>query len=224
MHTFFLLVIDSFFPKVFTKHLAKDEGVLYSHVPYSPEASGRQDFCGRTPAAAVRIQRLRLQICSEPQPHLLLPLCTTTHFKNSQTTFKAWRTNAASSWTCNSPQLHPSLSALKHSLTSVNSQVRPPQMQRNEPHHQGERSRICATVSGQGRREWAVHGREPSLCVVRLRARHGRGRRLRKPAGAEGWVFEGGVECESVENWGGGEVGVCCGRSLCTDWVYSQVQ
>ena len=58
-----------------------------------------------------------------------------------------------------------------------NEQLRPPQMLCDEPHHQSERPRLGADFGRQSRRERAIHWREPGVCAVWIRARHGRERR-----------------------------------------------
>ena len=65
----------------------------------------------------------------------------------------------------------------RHSLTRRSFQLRPTQMQRNEPHHQSQRPRLSPDLARQSRRERPLHRREPGLRTVRLCARHGRERR-----------------------------------------------
>ena len=80
----------------------------------------------------------------------------------------------------------------------------------HEPHHQGHRPRLGADLRRQGRRERAVHGREPDVCSLRIRARDGRERRQLEPAGAAGWFLEECVECAALM---GGGVWCTCWRS-----------
>ncbi len=90
-----------------------------------------------------------------------------------------------------------------HQLTNPPRQLRPPQMLRDEPHHQSQRPRLGANLRRQGRRERPVHGGEPSLRAVRVRAGHGRGRRQSEQAGAEGRAGEECVEREFAAVKGG---------------------
>ena len=54
------------------------------------------------------------------------------------------------------------------------SQLRPPQVQRNQPHHQGQGPRFRPDLRRKGRRERSLHRREPDLRPLRFRPRHGR--------------------------------------------------
>ena len=116
-----------------------------------------------------------------------------------------WRTSAASLSTCKArPSTHEFLLRTprkKNStpLLTYMRQLRPPQVQRNEPHHQGQGPRFRADFRRQGRRERPLHRREPDVCALRVRARHGRERRLHKPPEPEGWVLEECVECEPID-------------------------
>ena len=74
------------------------------------------------------------------------------------------------------------------------SQLRPPQMQRNEPHNKSQRPRLRADLRGQSRRERPLLGREPGVRAVRVRPQPRRGRRQLQPAVSEGWVPEGRLE------------------------------
>ena len=102
----------------------------------------------------------------------------------------------------------PSPRAQHSPLTSRINQLRAAQVQRHEPHNQGQGPRQRAAIHRQGRRERPLHWREPDVRAVRVRAVDGGGRRQLQPAGAEGRVPERGVEREQVR-----EVGVCRGRS-----------
>jgi hypothetical protein len=73
-------------------------------------------------------------------------------------------------------------------------QLRAPQVQRNEPHHQSQGPRQRADQRRQGRREWPVHGREPGLCAVWLCALARRVRRLPQPPRPEGRLLEERLE------------------------------
>lgn len=63
-------------------------------------------------------------------------------------------------------------------------------MQRDEPHHQSKGPRERADLYRQGGRERPIHGREPSVRAVRIRAQPGRERRLAEPPRAEGRLPE----------------------------------
>ncbi len=69
-------------------------------------------------------------------------------------------------------------------------------MLRDQPHHQSQRPRLRADLCRQGGRERALHGGEPGLRAVRVRAGDGRGRRQFEPVGATGWAGEECVEWE----------------------------
>lgn len=69
-------------------------------------------------------------------------------------------------------------------------------MLRDQPHHQSQGPRLGANLRRQSGRERPVHGGEPGVRAVRLRARHGRGGRQPEPAGAAGWAREERVEWE----------------------------
>lgn len=75
-------------------------------------------------------------------------------------------------------------------------QLRPAQMLRDEPHHQSQRPRLGPDLRGQGGRERAVHGGEPGVRAVRVRAGHGRGRRQSESVGAAGRAREECLERE----------------------------
>lgn len=78
-------------------------------------------------------------------------------------------------------------------------------MLRDEPDHQSQRPRLGANLRRQSGRERAVHGGEPGVRAVRLRAGDGRGRRQSESVGAEGWAGEECVEWELAAVKGGGE-------------------
>ena len=67
-------------------------------------------------------------------------------------------------------------------MLTVFTSLRPPQVQRHRPHHQGQGPRLGADQHRKGRRERPLHRREPGLRPVRLRPRHGRVRRLHQQA------------------------------------------
>jgi hypothetical protein len=99
-----------------------------------------------------------------------------------------WKTTKASSSICTLfPHPYPptttSLTPLPLTTThctptnpSSLSQLRPPQMLRNQPHHKSKRPRLSPTLCRQSRRERALYGGEPSVCAVRLCESYGRGR------------------------------------------------
>lgn len=87
-----------------------------------------------------------------------------------------WRTTVARSWTCKQSRI------LLHRFSTVmliilRFQLRPPQVQRHQPDHQGQGPRFRPDFHRQGRRE-RPRGprREPRLRPVRLRPCHGRER------------------------------------------------
>lgn len=129
---------------------------------------------------------------------------------------QSWKTTKASSSTCMSFSPSPSPSLSTHPFhpylppppgaTAANPtaaaagpplpQLRPAQMLGDEPHHQSQRPRLGANLRRQGRRPRPVHGREPGLRPLRLRARHGRGRRQPQPARAAGRARQERLERE----------------------------
>ena len=74
-------------------------------------------------------------------------------------------------------------------------QLRPAQVQRYQPHHQGRGPRLRADFGRQGRRERPCHHRrEPCLRPLRLRPCDGRERRFPEPPGATGWSAQERLE------------------------------
>ena len=59
-------------------------------------------------------------------------------------------------------------------------------MQRHQPNHQGQGSRIRTDLRWFGRREWPIHRREQSLRTLRIRTSDGRKRWLLEPTGTAG--------------------------------------
>lgn len=103
-------------------------------------------------------------------------------------------------------------------LTGMRS-LRPPQVQRHRPHHQGQGPRLRSDQHRQGRRERPLHRREPDLRPLRLRPRHGRERRLHQQAHPEGWFPQECLERTAIDCLGRGSSypGMACARAGKTD-------
>jgi hypothetical protein len=88
---------------------------------------------------------------------------STTTYTHSSPPLQQWRTKRARSSICKpAPPPIP---------TSTNTffQLRPPQMQRNKPHHQSQRPRLSPNIRGESRRERPIYRRESGVCAVWVR-------------------------------------------------------
>jgi hypothetical protein len=102
-----------------------------------------------------------------------------------------WKMTRVNSSTCASPQ---ELYLQPKQIRLTLSQLRPPQVQRNKPHHQGQGSCICPDLRRKGWRERSIHRREPSLRTMRFRTSDGREWWFPKQIGATGWSAEERME------------------------------